>query len=213
MAARPSQVIERLVGLLIPPASREEVLGDLHERCETTPRFLVEAAFVIPHVIASRIRRTTDRVILLMQALTLYTSFVLAALWLDRPLLYDESGYALLAIPGAIVLVVVIFADAYADPKKLSPLRPMLAPVLGMAFAFALPALPRAVMIAGGSIGILLLSTLRFIFPPLADRAQIARVPAHWQKLELVPLPFPGGRWLVVALLLWFVVSHWLRAK
>ena len=32
MPSRPSKILEGIVSLFIPPACREEVLGDLHER-------------------------------------------------------------------------------------------------------------------------------------------------------------------------------------
>src|SRR5579863_8256043 len=122
MGAGPSQMIEKLIGVLIPAAAREEVLGDLRERHGGGAQFVREAARVIPYVVASRIRRTTDAVVVLMQGLTLYTCFVLAALWRARPLLYTDWGFARLAIAPCIVLATIILADAYADPKK----RPLL---------------------------------------------------------------------------------------
>jgi hypothetical protein len=181
MAAHAS-ALERLIALLFPPASREEVLGDLRERCGA--RFTGEALQVLPFIVASRIRRTTDVIVLLMEALTLFTSLVLAAVWLDRPLISEEWGFARLGIPVVVVLATLVLADAYADPKKRPPLRPMLAPVLGTALASLRPPLPWPVMIWGGMMGTALLMTLRLLFPPLADRAQAARIPAHWQKLE-----------------------------
>lgn len=210
--AADAPALERLIALLIPPAAREEVLGDLRERCG--PRIAGEALRVLPFVVASRIRRTTDAVVFLMQALTLFTSFVLAAVWLDRPLLFEPWSFARIGIPAAVVLAVLALADAYADPKKRTPLRPMLAPVLGMALAFLRPALPWPVMIWGGMAGTVLVATLRLLFPPLVDRPRAAKVPAHWQKLEIDPLDLDAGRVLVGVLLLLLVLralSRWLR--
>lgn len=51
--------LERWVRRLTPPASREEVLGDLAERCRTGRQYLAEALRTLPFVIGSRIRRTT----------------------------------------------------------------------------------------------------------------------------------------------------------
>jgi len=207
-------MIEKLIGVLIPPAAREEVLGDLRERCGDGARLLREAARVIPYVVASRIRRTTDAVVVLMQGLTLYTCFVLAALWMARPLLYTDWGFARLAIAPCIVLATVILADAYADPKKRPPLRAMAAPVLGMALAFAAQPVPRPLMIWGGLIGTLLVVMMRLAIPPLADRRQTARVPAYWQKLDLVSLKmdFGGARLMIAAaILLLLLISRWFR--
>jgi hypothetical protein len=194
MAAGASTV-ERVIRWLIPPASREEVLGDLRERCGT--HLFAEGIRVIPFVVASRIRRTTDAVVLSMEALALFTSLVLAAAWLDRPLLDRPWGFARLECPVALVLAMVVLADAYADPKKRPPLRPMLGPVLGIALAFAVPALPWPELIWGGLIGGVLVMTLRFLIPPMNDRPQVARVPAHWQKLELETLNLSAARLLL----------------
>src|SRR5579862_5814626 len=70
MEPGPSKVIEAIVSLLLPPACREEVLGDMRERNESTGGFLREAISTVPCVIYSRVRRTTDAVVVLMEALT-----------------------------------------------------------------------------------------------------------------------------------------------
>ncbi|HUA82894.1 MAG TPA: hypothetical protein VMB85_03480 [Bryobacteraceae bacterium] len=211
--AADAPAIARLIALLIPPASREEVLGDLRERCGA--RFAGEALRVLPFLLLSRIRRTTDAVVFSMQALSLLASFVLAAAWLDGPLLAEQWGFARIEIPVAVVLATLVLADAYADPKKRPLLRPMLAPVLGMALAFLRPALPWPVMLWGGMLGTGLITTLRLLIPPLADRRQAAKIPAYWQKLELdarnlaasrILLPFAAAVFLLIAL------SRWLRS-
>ena len=56
----PPKVIERVVQLLIPPASREHVLGDLSERYESTRQYLVDALRTLPFVVVSRVRRTSN---------------------------------------------------------------------------------------------------------------------------------------------------------
>ena len=97
MESGPPKIIEKLVAWLIPPASREEVLGDLRERNETPVRYFFEAVYTIPFVIYSR-SRTTDPVVLLMEAMASYVTYVLAAWWLDRALLFDATGFARLAL-------------------------------------------------------------------------------------------------------------------
>lgn len=189
MESGPPKVIETIAGWLIPPASREEVLGDLRERATTTLDYLGDAARAIPCVIYSRIRRTTDPVVLLMNSATLYTCFVMAAFELARRMLADQATYARLAMPPLIVLITLVFADAYSNPKKRWPLKPLFAPMLGMALAFAWEhTLPREVMVWGSVVGVVLVSTLRLMFPPIPDRPEAATGPAHWQKLEIVPI-------------------------
>lgn len=64
MHSAPPKTAERIVGFLIPPASREEVLGDLYERCTSSGQYILDALLVLPRVILSRIRRTTDAQVL-----------------------------------------------------------------------------------------------------------------------------------------------------
>lgn len=215
MAAGAPAVIERVVGLLIPPASREEVLGDLREISGNTAVFLAAAFVVVPFVVFSRIRRTSDPVVRLMEAMTLYTAFVVSARWIDAGILLSPSGFLRLAIPPAIVLAILMLADAYADPRKKSPLRPALGPVVGMIFASGAQrsmgdwALADVLMLYAGMTGVLLLTALRFAIPPIPDRPQLARIPAYWQKLELdlgILRPL-----IVVAIVVLIVLSRLLK--
>src|SRR5258708_38031464 len=112
----------------------------------------------VPLVILSRIRRTTDPVVFLMEAIVLYSSYLAAASFLDQSLLTDALGFFRLGLPAAISLLVLMLADAYANPRNRSPLKPMLGAALGVAFAWfsqavlvagnACFALPRPVMVA-----------------------------------------------------------------
>ena len=79
MMPGPSRFAEAVVGLLLPPACREHVLGDLHERYQSPQQYWPEAIRTVPLVILSRIRRTTDIVVLLMEICTTYMSFFVAA--------------------------------------------------------------------------------------------------------------------------------------
>ena len=63
MHSAPPKAVEKIVGLLIPPASREEVLGDLFERYTSSGQYILEALLVVPMVIASRIRRNTGQTV------------------------------------------------------------------------------------------------------------------------------------------------------
>jgi hypothetical protein len=153
------------------------VLGDLHERCESTPRYVADAIFTVPRVIESRIRRTTDGQVFVMEACVLYISFLAAAWKLDPRLFVQESWWLLrLWVPVAAALATLVLWDAYADPKRRPPLRPILEATFAMGIgalaqaiaASMLPemALPRMVVIGGGGLSVLLLATLRMLFPP-----------------------------------------------
>lgn len=182
-------MIEKIVGILIPPACREEILGDLRERNEGAQLFLYDALRTLPFVIYSRIRRTTDSVVLLMQAFCCYVSFLAVAWFRYRSLIADREGLLLLAIPCAIALAVLMLADAYADPRGKSPLRPFIA--LALAFAAVgisltvYPLLPGPLVALGSGFSMAFLLMLRMMFPPLADRPQQAQGPALWQKQEI----------------------------
>jgi hypothetical protein len=183
-------VIEKSVGIFIPPACREEVLGDLRERNEGAQLFLYDALRTVPFVILSRVRRTTDSVVLLMEAFCCYVSYLAAAWVLSPAMVAKREGLLRLAIPGVIALVVLMLADAYANPRKKSMLRPVLAVALAFAAVFAVhlarPLLPKAIMAIGSGMSMLFLLVLRMLFPPLADRPQLAQGPAFWQKQEIV---------------------------
>lgn len=197
MEPGPYKVIETVAAWLVPPACREEVLGDLRERNPDSWRYLLEAAHIIPSVVYSRIRRTTDAVVALAEAVSMYTAFIMAALWLDRAVLFGGVGFLRLAISPAIFLVATILADVYSDPKRRWPL---FGPMLGFALVYLAQsalaqsmlrqwALPESVFVWGSGISLMLISILRLLFPPVADRPLTSNAPAFWQKLEFAPLP------------------------
>jgi len=183
-------VIEKIVGIFIPPACREEVLGDLREKNDGVQLFIYDALITIPLVIVSRIRRTTDSVVLLMEAFCCYVSFLAAAWFVQPSMASTREGLLRLAIPGAIALAVLVVADAYADPRKKSLLRPVVAVALAFACVYIVqlifPLLPDTMLAIGSGAGMLFLLVLRMLFPPLADRPQQAQGPAFWQKQEIV---------------------------
>jgi hypothetical protein len=176
----PSRATRASVALLIPPACREEVLGDLEERCTSSNapgmQYARDAIGAVPLVILSRIRRTTDPQVLLMHAFVLYLSFYVVA-WFKAPaLLYEPWALLRLAIPGAATLLALVLEDAYAKPGHRSPLRLVRGPALGLAWALLFQAalsgghsslaLPFWIVLYGGALGLLLTSALRLLFSP-----------------------------------------------
>jgi len=183
-------VIERIIGILIPPACREETLGDLRERNDGAQLFLYDALRTLPFVIYSRIRRTTDSVVFLMEAFSTYISFISTAWFLYPGLLIGRQGWLRLAIPCALALLVLMLEGAYADPRKRWPRRPYVAVVMafgitGVALA-VFPVLPLRLVAIGSALSMGFLLMLRTMFPPVSDRPQQAQGPAYWQKQEMV---------------------------
>ena len=176
MPARPPRALEAIVGFLTPPACREVVLGDLHERYRSPMQYISDAWYAVPCVVYSRIRRTADPGVLLMDALLLYVAFMAAARQFDRELLYSRLGLMRLAIPAGIAVVMLALADAYARPGRPTALRPLMQATLGVGltgvaqtafsaagFSFALPLW---IVLAGGSFGVVGVSIIGMLFPP-----------------------------------------------
>jgi hypothetical protein len=218
MESGPSKIAEALVYWLLPPACREEILGDMRERNQGSAQFLIEATCTVPSMIYSRIRRTTDAVVALMQAVSLYTAYVMSALWLNRDLLLRGYGFSRLAVPTAICLLAIMLGDAYSDPKKRSPCRILFGPTVGIALTYTLElnhgwALPMPTLAWGGAFGFFTVSTLRLTFPPATERSQTVAVPAFWQKVELLSPSWSLRNALarcavLLAIILFLLLSH-----
>lgn len=173
------QLLEKVFGFLLPQACREHVLGDLHEKYKSPRRYLREAFAVLAPVIMSRIRRATDFQAFLMETFAVYLSFLAAAWWLgEKAFLYDHAGFVRLAIPTAVTAIILLLCNAYADPaKKLSLIQPVLQSAGAIAVAFlgqavffdtrASLAIPFGIMLGASYTSVVLVSTLRIIFPPI----------------------------------------------
>jgi hypothetical protein len=121
MRAGPPKIIESMVALLVPPASREHVLGDLRERYAGTRSYLSDAVSAVPGAIAGRIIRTIGWRLLAMEACVLYLSF-LAGAWgaLGAGYLFQHGGFLRLLLPVAVDLAVLAVADVYGSGERSS---------------------------------------------------------------------------------------------
>ncbi|MCC6394186.1 MAG: hypothetical protein IT167_26560 [Bryobacterales bacterium] len=191
-------MLEFLVGLLLPPACREHVLGDLQERCRGPVAYVMEAISAIPRVVASQIRRTTGWRLLVMEAFALYLAYLAAAWGFDGAVFLDER----LMIPAVLALVTLVLADAYRTAPSRTPRQSLSGAALAVAFALLtqavaaalFPALlvPRPIMLAGAGASLLLLTALRVSVVPagLALRNAGAEpltwrdIPRRAEKLE-----------------------------
>ncbi len=121
------QHLENCLRLLLPPACGEHVLGDLQERCKSTRSYLIDGLSVLGPVTISRIRRTTDFQIFLMEDLTIYLSFTTMVWCLgQRSFLYDHAGLVRLVVPTVVSVVALLFCNAYSDPERKSFSKPIL---------------------------------------------------------------------------------------
>ena len=212
MRSAPPKIIERVLSLIIPPACREEVLGDLYEGSNSTAQYVRQAVRIVPMVIFSRIRRTADSQVLLMHATALYMSFLVAAWYQGKTFLFEKSGLLRLAIPPAWVLFGLIVDEAYASLGKRSILKRIRGPVLGLGFAYLshmalvaddpVLALPMRVMFFGSAAGLLLSTGLKLLFPPVVDRPAGAGGPALWLKHTAAPFRVTREVLLIVKALL-----------
>ncbi|HUJ20443.1 MAG TPA: hypothetical protein VLX58_02925 [Bryobacteraceae bacterium] len=227
MNSGPSGITEAIVALLVPPACREEVLGDLHERFKSPLQYAADALLTVPLVIVSRMRRTADPQILLIQAFALYMSFLGAAWLRDGAVLGEQWRLLRPAIPAAMAMLGLILDDTYANPGRRSSLNLARGPLLGLALALASQgllwisnpalALPRWITFYGCAMSLLLSSAIRMLFPPVTGRLQGANAPAHWLKQAGVSPanPLAGVRVLKGAFIIVTVaiVGTWMIAR
>jgi hypothetical protein len=182
MPASPPKSVQAVAALFIPPACREEVLGDLQERCTSPLQYCQDVLRTVPLVILSRIRRTADPQLLLMHAFVLYLSYTAAAWFMDRALLQEPWGLLRLAVPPMMMLLGMLLEDAYAKSGRRSPLQLVRGPLLGLAWAFLSEAalwasrsaftLPLWIVLYGGALSLLLTSALRMLFSPQSTSPQ-----------------------------------------
>jgi hypothetical protein len=165
MPTGPPEALEAIVRFWIPPACREEVLGDLCEQYTGPGQYIALAMCVVPCVIFSRIRRTTGIPILLTEALLIYGSFLAATWYADKTLLTGEWGFLRVAIPTVFNLVVLILDRAWDFEKKW--LQPV---VLGINFYFFNP--------SGYLSSVLMVLAVEILFRPGANLPQGATGPA-----------------------------------
>lgn len=129
----PPGKLEMVVALLTPPARREEVLGDLYERYKSPAQYAADAAFTLPQVVASQIRRTADPGVVLLEALALYFCFFAgdgrtgAAGFLQQPQLLRILIQVISALFG------LRLADAYMTSRSPQQLSLRAATGVGMA--------------------------------------------------------------------------------
>ncbi len=89
----PPEKLDSLVRLLIPPAVREEVTGDLWETYQNPEQYAREALRTVPLVVFSQVRRHFNLPALLLQGVLLYACLGPVAAALILPLLMVAAAY------------------------------------------------------------------------------------------------------------------------
>jgi hypothetical protein len=113
MEARPHPLVEAFVGRLLPPACREHVLGDLHERYVSASQYVHDAVRTIPFVIWGQIRRTSSAPLVTAEVGVVYVAFLSALGMFDPSALSISSAPLRAGIPAFAALAVVVLRDAW----------------------------------------------------------------------------------------------------
>ena len=119
MEAGPHPLVERFVGALLPPACREHVLGDLHERFVSSRQYAHEAIWTIPFAVWGQIRRTFSVLFAIAEVGVVYVAFLSALRTFDQSALHDRVSLVRAAIPALAALVGVVVRDAWVGRDAL----------------------------------------------------------------------------------------------
>jgi hypothetical protein len=184
----PPKKLETFVGLWIPPACREEVLGDLHEKYTGPWQYIALAMCVVPFVILSRICRTTDTLILLTEALLIYGSFLAGEWYTDKTLLAGRWGLWRLAIPTVVNLSALILERAW--DLKTSPRALIQGAVFLVGVYFS---------ISGAFASVMLVLAVEILFRPEANLPRQPAGAALWTEHRAEPAAIP---WTITTRLL-----------
>jgi len=184
MHSGPPKIVESLIALLIPPACREEVTGDLHERYRSPLQYIADLLCTVPLVILSRIRRTADLHVLLIQAAGEYLCFLCIASLLDASILNRPMRPALYV---AAAIVGLILNDVYARDRSAARnlfRGPVLGAAMVMAFHIVLRLLdselilPLLVVLEAVGLATMMSATIRMWFPPFKDKWRLINATA-----------------------------------
>ncbi len=166
MLPRPPKALERFVGLLLPPACREEGSSAICvEKYKPPWQYVATAARVVPSVILSRIRRTTDFQLLVIETSVLYGAYIASAWHQNHASLY-ELELRHLAIPTIETMAVLVLERAW-DQKFASIFTGVVC--WNQCFTSMQPAALQ---------GLLIISGVRILLPPGTAKLQQVAGPA-----------------------------------
>jgi hypothetical protein len=145
MEASPHPIVEGIVARLLPPACREHVLGDLHERYVSTGQYVWDAARTVPFAVWGQMRRRTSPLFAAAELGAVYIAF-LGAIGVVNARAFGTALAPLSAAIAAITaLVTVALRDAWVGGTRRSHSHLVLDAMLGVALAGASQALLRTI--------------------------------------------------------------------
>lgn len=177
MIAHPPECVEDMVGCFLPPACRQEVLGDLCECYENVFQYALSAASVIPRVVLSQIRRNTSTRIFLVTTCGIYYSVAAGAVNFSQ----GDTAQTLfrIAIPIIPAILILLVRNGFAALED----RRQRAITFDIVIALGVAALTQLVLLAafrsdltlrgwwpsdGTLLAWLFVIVLRAFFPPEA---------------------------------------------
>ncbi len=171
--SRPPPSLETFFARFIPPACREEVLGDLCEKYRSPLQYFFLAARTIPFVILSRLRRINGPLFVLTDPLLIYGGFLFEA-WFRGALSHnDPAAFLWLAMPAALTWLYLIARDAFAPaPGKQPAFEPA-----GLIVMFMFMAVVSPIWFNGYCSAWILVSSTRLLLPSDPTRAWLANSP------------------------------------
>jgi hypothetical protein len=114
MPCTPPRRLSSILAALLPPASREHVLGDLAECSRTVTQFLTVFVAVLPQVVFSELRRKLRANIGLgLMAGLSSVAIAVAAVVTHGPALGQPGGWLRWAAPWAVWMIACALAATY----------------------------------------------------------------------------------------------------
>ena len=175
MMPHPPELAETLVGWFLPPACREEVLGDLCEGYENVLQYAINAATVVPRVILSQIRRNTGAWIFFLT--TCGVCYSVAAGIVNLSLEGNPGALLRLVIPAFPAVLILLICNGFAavEDRRRRAITLDIVAAMGVAAMTQLILLvalrpdlmlPRWCPSEGSVLAWLFIILLRAIFPP-----------------------------------------------
>ena len=199
MEARPRPVVEAVVGQLLPPACREHVLGDLHERYVSDSQYVHDAVRTIPFAIWGQIRRTSSLPLVFAEFGAVYVASLSALGMFEPGTLSNTSAPLRPGLPAFAALAAVVLRDAWLGrtPRPNPQIAADAAVGIGCATvtqALLLDvgsplALSSYAFLAGSATSLMLLSAVRILLSPINQHTAKASAGG---AMNSTPSNYPG---------------------